>query len=116
MSTNEIDIFKEVDEERAERMRRWSELALAELEGKEVPIDVELEETIKDIELEIKEAKIAEKALERVEEALKGKVESQLVEIIGQCAWWLWGEGLLLSAIKGSLKRALEELRRRHQK
>lgn len=114
--TNEIDIFSELDEERAERLRAWREIALIALR-KEVPIEIEIEETIKDNDFYRKEARIAEEALERVAEKLKEKEgeESEIVQIIEQCAWWIRGQRLRLSATNGTLKRALEELRRRQK-
>jgi hypothetical protein len=98
---------EEMQKEMAERIKRNCELVLAYLRDPDsVPIEVEIEETINDIKVRIKEAEALEKFLEK---------EGEKREAIAQCTWWISNESLFLSSIISTLKRSLEELRRRQK-
>jgi uncharacterized tellurite resistance protein B-like protein len=102
---------EEMQKEMAERIKRNCELVLAYLRDPDsVPIEVEIEETINDIKVRVKEAEALEKMLEKFLEK-----EGEKSEAIAQCTWWISNESLFLSSIISTLKRSLEELRRRQK-
>jgi hypothetical protein len=109
-----VDIFNEIErelgEEIAKRIRRNCELVISYLHY-DVPIEIEIEETVKDVELRAEEAKIVESALEVLLKEKRGE-ESNKNKVLNQCAWWVGNESLFLYSVAATLRRALEELRR----